>query len=164
MPFTKQEVGRHLDDGLPRFPSVSDASIAADPSAIALGIMVVPNNLVLRVAARASWLPEASKYATTRWVAGDVPCARNMLRKEAELHGDVVFVPTKDCQKWHSPHKVHAWYQYALRTFPQAAWIAKMEDDGLLWTSALVDLLWAVRNSGHASIDRPSASVYVGML
>jgi hypothetical protein len=164
--FTKQEVirGRHLDDGLPRSPSVSDASIAADPSAIALGIMVVPNNLVLRVAARASWLPEARKYATTRWVAGDVPCARNMLREEAELHGDVVFVPTKDCQKWHSPHKVHAWYQYALRTFLQAAWIAKMEDDGLLWTSALADLLWAVRHSGHASIDRSSASVYVGML
>ncbi len=146
-------------------PLISDASTAAAvPATIALGIMVVPNNAVLRTAARASWLPEARKYATTRWVAGDVPCARAALREEAQLYGDVAFVAADDCQKWHSPHKVHAWYQYALRSFPQAMWIAKMEDDGLLWTSALADALWALRDSGHASIVRPTASVYVGMV
>ena len=38
----------------------------------------------------------------------------------------VMFVDSDDCQKWHSPAKVHAWYAYALRTFPDAAWIAKI--------------------------------------
>lgn len=125
------------------------------PDALALGIMVVPSNSVLRAAARASWLPEARKHATVRWVAGDVPCARAALTEEAQLYGDVAFVASDDCQKWHSPAKVHAWYAYALRSFPQAVWIAKMEDDGLLWTSALVSTLSSVRQHG---------SVYVGML
>ena len=99
--------------------------------AFALGVMVVPSNRAYRIAARATWLPEAQQYATVRWVAGDVPCARTPLEDEAREHGDVVFVDSEDCEKWHSPAKVHAWYGFALRHFPAAAWVGKMEDDGL---------------------------------
>jgi hypothetical protein len=99
--------------------------------AFALGVMVVPSNRAYRTAARVTWLPEAQAYATVRWVAGDVPCARKPLEDEAREHGDIVFVDSEDCQKWHSPAKVHAWYGFALRHFPTAAWIGKMEDDGL---------------------------------
>jgi len=125
------------------------------PESIALGIMVVPANTVLRAAARSSWLPEARRHATVRWVAGDVPCARSALAEEAQLYGDVAFVPSDDCQKWHSPAKVHAWYAYALQSFPGAMWILKMEDDGLLWMSALVATLSTLPHRG---------SIYVGML
>ena len=105
--------------------------VGSHHDAIALGIMVVPSNTVLRAAARASWLPEAQAHAAVRWVAGDVPCARSALAEEAQLHGDVVFVASDDCKKWHSPAKIHAWYTYALGAYPKAVWIAKMEDDGM---------------------------------
>ena len=98
---------------------------------LALGIMVVPSNTAYRTAARATWIPDAKAHASVRWVAGDVPCARAALAREAEMYQDVAFVESDDCKKWHSPAKVHAWYTYALRTFPKALWIAKMEDDGL---------------------------------
>ena len=101
------------------------------PHLLAVGVMVVPSNAAYRAAARQTWLNDAVRHATTRFVAGDVPCAHAALDREAELHGDVVFVQSDDCKKWHSPAKIHAWYTHALGAYPQALWIAKMEDDGM---------------------------------
>ena len=101
------------------------------PKRLALGIMVVPTNAAYRAAARQTWLNEAIKHATSVFVAGDVPCAHAALDREVALHDDIVFVKSNDCKKWHSPAKVHAWYTYALKAYPDAIWIAKMEDDGL---------------------------------
>ncbi len=130
-------------------------------ASLALGIMVQPSNGASRAAIRATWLPEARQHAAVRFVAGDVPCARRALQGEADAMGDVSFVKSDDCQKWHSPAKVHAWYQHALDAFPRAAWIAKMEDDGLLWTSALVhDLAALSRNDAYLH----HGMVYVGMM
>ena len=87
-----------------------------------------------------------------RFVAGDVPCAHQAMQWEADEHGDVAFVASDDCKKWHSPAKIHA-VTYAL-AFPQASWIAKMEDDGILWTHAAVEALMS-----------PTArAVYFGMM
>jgi hypothetical protein len=129
---------------------------AHTPSAFALGIMVVPSNAAYRTYARKTWLEEAVEHASVKFVAGDVPCARKLLSHEAEAHGDIVFVQSGDCEKWHSPAKVHAWYTFALRQYPHASWIGKMEDDGMLWTSAVVSAL--------ASIRHAHSSVYVGMM
>lgn len=125
------------------------------PDRFAIGIMVVPSNAAYRAAARQTWLNEAIKHATAVFVAGDVPCAHTALDREAGLHGDIVFVDSDDCKKWHSPAKIHAWYTYALKAYPQATWIAKMEDDGILWTKPLVAALGSVRQRG---------SVYAGMM
>lgn len=125
---------------------------------MALGIMVVPSNGAMRRAARATWLADAAEHAAVRFVAGDVPCARSALEAEAERFGDVAFVESDDCKKWHSPAKVHAWYIHALARWPKAVWIAKMEDDGLLWTSALARELATVRERG------PNHAWYVGMM
>lgn len=100
-------------------------------SSLAIGVMVVPSNAAYRIAARRTWIHDARQHAAVRFVAGDVPCARKALEAEAEDKGDIVFVRSDDCKKWHSPAKVHAWYEYALHHFPQATWIAKMEDDGM---------------------------------
>ena len=126
------------------------------PKRLALGVMVVPSNAAYRAAARQTWLNDAIKHATVRFVAGDVPCAREALQREVDLHHDIAFVRSDDCKKWHSPAKVHAWYTYALKQYPDAIWIAKMEDDGILWTKALVGLLGQVR--------QPTKSVYFGMM
>ena len=125
------------------------------PDRLAIGIMVVPTNAAYRAAARQTWLNEAIKHATAVFVAGDVACAHHALDREAGMHGDVVFVDSDDCQKWHSPAKIHAWYTYALKAYPQAQWIAKTEDDGMLWTKPLVTALGSVRQRG---------SVYAGMM
>ena len=101
------------------------------PEHFAMGVMVVPSNFAYRDAARQTWLNEAAKHAITRFVAGNVLCAHTALDREAVLHGDIVFVRSDDCQKWHSPAKIHAWYAFALRSYPEALWIAKMEDDGM---------------------------------
>eukprot|EP00966_Prymnesium_polylepis_P200265 4640744-Prymnesium_polylepis.1 len=53
-------------------------------------------------------------------------------------YGDCVFVASKDCSKLHSPAKVHAWFNYAVERWPTVPWIGKMEDDGVLWPSALL--------------------------
>jgi hypothetical protein len=103
----------------------------AAQSKLAIGVMVTPSNAAYRAAARQTWLNDAIKHATVRFVAGDVPCAHRALDREVGLHNDIVFVRSDDCKKWHSPAKVHAWYAFALREYPQAAWIAKMEDDGM---------------------------------
>jgi hypothetical protein len=120
-----------------------------------MGVMAVPSNTAYRDAARQTWLIEAAKHATTRFVAGDVVCAHTALDREAVLHGDIVFVRSDDCQKWHSPAKIHAWYTFALRSYPEALWIAKMEDDGMLRTEPLLQTIASVRQRG---------SVYVGMM
>ena len=93
--------------------------------------MVTPSNAAYRAAARQTWLNDAIKHATTKFVAGDVPCSHRELDREVTLHNDIVFVQSDDCKKWHSPAKIHAWYTYAIKEYPQAIWIAKMEDDGL---------------------------------
>lgn len=77
--------------------------------AFALGVMVQPSNGANRAAIRATWLAHAKERAAVRFVAGDVECARRKLADEAREMGDVVFVRSDDCQKWHSPRKVHAW-------------------------------------------------------
>lgn len=125
------------------------------PESFALGVMVIPDNSAYRLAARQTWIPEAKLHATVRFVAGDVPCAHQAMQWEADEHGDVAFVASDDCKKWHSPAKIHAWYTYALTHFPQASWIAKMEDDGILWTHAAVEALMTVRQHG---------AVYFGMM
>ena len=105
--------------------------LALSTDALAIGVMVDPGNAAYRIAARATWLRDATGYAIVRFVAGDVPCARSVLQAEADREGDIVFVASDDCKKWHSAYKTHAWYQYALLAFPRAEWIAKMEDDGM---------------------------------
>ena len=148
----------HTPDASTRTP-VSGREIVT-PHSIVLGIMVVPANTVLRAASRKSWLPEAQNHATVRFVAGDVSCARALLAAEVAVYSDIVFVGSDDCSKWHSPAKVHAWYQFALRNFPKANWIAKTEDDGLLWMSAITTTLSSITRvfAHHRS------SVYAGMM
>ena len=60
-----------------------------------------------------------------------------------------------DCRKWHSPEKVHRWFQYALARWPRTPWLGKMEDDGMLWPAALAaDLSGLVRNSTYYGVMR----------
>ena len=103
---------------------------------IAIGVMVVPSNGAYRAAARQTWMIDANAHANVRFVAGDVPCAHAALDGENSLHGDITFVQSADCERWHSPAKINAWYTFALLHYPAAKWIAKMEDDGMLWVSA----------------------------
>ena len=136
-------------------PQLAPALQEFSPHSFAIGIMVVPSNAAYRTAARQTWLFDARKHATYKFVAGDVPCAHLKLAAEQQEHDDIVFVKSDDCQKWHSPAKIHAWYIYALAAYPTAMWIAKMEDDGMIWTRPLVHALASVRQRG---------SVYFGMM
>lgn len=125
------------------------------PHQLAIGVMVEPRNGAYRIAARQTWMIDAEKHATVKFVAGDVKCAHQALAAEEKEYDDIVFVKSDDCKKWHSPAKIHAWYTFALAAYPQALWIAKMEDDGLLWTDALLSAMASVRQRG---------SVYLGMM
>ena len=125
------------------------------PNLLALGVMVEPRNGAYRTAARQTWMIDAVQHATVKFVAGDVACAHQALAAEQKEYDDVVFVASDDCKKWHSPAKIHAWYTFALEKYPDALWIAKMEDDGMLWTQALLTAIASVRQRG---------SVYLGMM
>ena len=118
---------------------------------LALGIIATPADRTARANIRASWLLApafADGRATARFVLGDVPCARAAVKGEKALHGDIAFVNASDCSPWHAGHKVHAWYQWALRRLP-ALWYGKAEDDSFIGVEMLLAQLRALR--------RPSA-------
>ena len=117
---------------------------------LALGVVSDPSAWRRRSAARATWLRDPAIVAgqvDVRFVLGsgasegaadDDTVCRNISVGAAQSETDVVLVPTPDCKMWHSPAKVHAWFQYALTHFPKASWIGKTEDDAMLWPSAVV--------------------------
>ena len=71
---------------------------------------------------------------------------RRLTRERAREHRRAHPVP---------PQTRHGRYRYALRAFKDADWIAKTEDDGLVWLEPLLRELWPLR------ADR---MVYVGMM
>jgi hypothetical protein len=115
---------------------------------IVMGVMVIPSNSNNRAAIRATWLSEASASMLVRFVAGDVACARKHMQREADEFGDVAFVASRDCTKHVSPEKVHAWFTYAVHRW-RTPWIGKMEDDGVLWPSALMTDLNSLPQAPH---------------
>ncbi|KAL3897266.1 MAG: hypothetical protein SGPRY_013087 [Prymnesium sp.] len=96
-----------------------------------MGVMAIPSVRANRMAIRSTWAASAAPRMLVRFVAGDVPCARREMQKEADTYGDCSFVRSKDCSKLHSPAKVHAWFLFAIVRWPQVPWIGKMEDDGM---------------------------------
>lgn len=82
------------------------------------------------------------------------PCNSTRLVREIDRHGDFALVDSPDCKKWHSAEKVHKWFQYALVKWPRTPWLAKMEDDGMLWPAALAADLSALRNSTYYGVMR----------
>ncbi|KAL1521590.1 hypothetical protein AB1Y20_021249 [Prymnesium parvum] len=125
---------------------------------VVMGVMVIPSNRRNRDAVRATWGAAAAPRMLVRFVAGDVRCARSEMQAEQLQYGDCSFVDSKDCSKVHSPAKVYAWFNYAASTWPDVPWIGKMEDDGIVWPSALFIDLDALGPRAHLD------AVYVGMM
>lgn len=120
---------------------------------LALGVLSAPRASIRRAAARNTWLRDAavlSGRVAVRFVLGSLgssngakisdACAEAAAAAAAS-HGDVLLVATLDCQLWHSPAKVHAWFHAALEAYPHTPWLGKTEDDALPWpTAILVDV------------------------
>ena len=93
--------------------------------------------------ARNTWFTDSAVRCgrvVARFVIGaaDRACVSSAMDSTS---ADIVLVDTPDCSMWHSAQKVHAWMKLALTMFPSTPWLAKTEDDALLWpTSILVDL------------------------
>ena len=103
-----------------------------------LGVMTAPGSKRNRQNVREfSRTSNRAKHLHVRFVLGDTACARLPTLVEAALHNDFAFVNSSDCHSWHRAAKVHAWYRYALDRWPQAHWIGKSEDDGMLRIAAL---------------------------
>ena len=123
---------------------------------LALGIVAVPADRSTRDNIRATWLRDdafADGRASARFVIGSAACALSALAKEQSLHGDIAFVNASDCSPWHAGHKVHAWFQYALRRLP-AHWYGKAEDDSMLSVAPLLRDLAMLRRA------RPAVHLY----
>ena len=132
---------------------------------LVIGVMTTPGATQLRQMARLTWMRNATAGALVRFVIGkhfgptaavsDNPIAVGARAKPAHLrcgkltegaqsaslatevtnYSDLVFVDAPDCHKGYGAEKVHAWYSYAVKTWPRSSWIGKMEDDGMLWVS-----------------------------
>lgn len=126
---------------------------------LALGIISDPREVRRRARIRETWLPINSTAVVSYFVLGNVSTcvSKDIIAAETAAHSDLVCVPTGDCVKWYSPLKVHAWFVFALEKWPHAAWFGKMEDDGMLKITALLNELRALGI-------RRSAPVYIGMM
>lgn len=113
---------------------------------LAIGVLSAPDAHARRDSIRRTWVQDATvsdSRVAVRFVLGRWPeaCVRSA-EAEAAAHKDVMFVATHDCSLWYAAEKVHLWFKTALTTFPSAQWLAKSEDDTVLWPSAvLTDLL-----------------------
>ena len=142
---------------------------------LALGVVSAPASEARRNAARGSWLRDAAVLdgrVAVRFVLGSsaasssdhddyyesaAAAAKCRDVAEAALRAsprDVLLVDAPDCNMWHSPAKVHAWFQAALVAFPNAQWLGKTEDDAMLWASALLTDLHSL----------PPAAQYYGVM
>jgi len=123
--------------------------------ALAIGVMTHPANAAMRGRARHTWLADAlqtdrhrSVAVVARFVVGNQfsRCKRvqeALAIEHASFH-DIAYVQAPDCHKGFGGEKVHAWYAYALATWPEAKWLAKMEDDGMLRMDALTQLVFSM--------------------
>ena len=131
---------------------------------VVVGVMAAPGGHATRAAARQTWIggqmpdvSSASRRVVVRFVIGrrHAACNTTQLQHELARHSDFALVDAPDCRKWHSPEKVHRWFQYALARWPRTPWLGKMEDDGMLWPAALAaDLSGLVRNSTYYGVMR----------
>ena len=107
---------------------MSDALLAdATTVQLVLGVMTAPAELrnrqnVRRLSHRE---PGLSKQVVSVFVLGDVSCARRPTTAEAREYQDIVFVNSSDCSPWSRAPKVHAWFEFALATWPKASWYGK---------------------------------------
>ena len=135
---------------------------------VALGILTGPSDITNRRNCRSTWMTDAplrDDRVYARFVVGDVRLSSackasmiSMLRQEQEMHRDFAFVAAPDCLLGHSAEKVHAWYRYALDAVPSSIWIAKMEDDGLLWPSGLLLDLGRLQSADYYGVLRWAGS------
>ena len=135
---------------------------------VVVGVMAAPDGHATRAAARQTWMQDAVggpmadmtsplRRVIARFVIGryHAACNTSLLQRELVRQSDIVLVDSPDCQKWHSPEKVHRWFEYALARWPRIPWLGKMEDDGLLWPAALAaDLSGLVRKSTYYGVMR----------
>ena len=123
---------------------------------LALGIISTPADRTTRDNIRRTWLRDRAfrdGRAAGRFVFGSSTCAHTAADDEQRVHGDVAFVNASDCAPWHAGHKVHAWYQHALRHFT-AQFYAKAEDDSLVSVGRLL------RDLSMLSRAQPSVHLY----
>ena len=108
---------------------------------LAIGVLNSPNSAVQRSLIRSTWMLDPMIRCgriTVRFVIGNGSCFSATVAREMTLHEDMYQVNAPDCQKSYGPEKTHEWFKAALRTFPSAEWIAKTEDDTMLWPSAIM--------------------------
>ena len=92
---------------------------------VVVGVMVSPSGSghATRAAARRTWMhgldvtmTNQTQRVVARFVLGrhHAACNSTQLARELARHDDLVLVDAPDCRKWHSPEKVHRWFQYAM--------------------------------------------------
>ena len=129
---------------------------------VVVGVMAAPDGHATRAAARQTWMQDAvggpmpdvssaSRRVVARFVIGrhHAACNTTQLQRELARHSDFALVDAPDCRKWHSPEKVHRWFEYALARWPRTPWLGKMEDDGMLWPAALAADLSSLVRKGN---------------
>ena len=115
---------------------------------LVMGVITGPASKT-RALLRTTWMKDSAQAHTlVRFVLGSLntsACGHvsvEALAAEESEHKDVVHLhDVPDCSKWHSPLKVHAWYQHALAHLPPAPWLGKMEDDGMVRLRPLAQML-----------------------
>jgi hypothetical protein len=146
------------------------AATATREPTLVIGVLAAPANVASRKGARATWLRDAvvtSGNVVVRFVLGHnvSQCVRfdrrraarrllQALRAEAARFADLARVVAPDCEHSTAAMKVHAWFQHALHTWPRTPWLAKLEDDALLWPSALVADLTSLRHATYYGVLR----------
>lgn len=123
---------------------------------LVIGIITSPSNYRVRLAARKTWVTDAeARKHVTRFVIGRKGSHYNLrLKDEMNTYADFAVVESPDGNKGDSAEKVHRWFQYALIKWPFTSWIAKTEDDGILWPSALIKDLEGLTASSYYGVMR----------
>jgi uncharacterized protein involved in tolerance to divalent cations len=109
------------------------------PLTLAIGVVSTP-----KLAERRSWLRRAAaRFAeplvAQRFIVG-CPLDESLSREAAE-HGDLLGVAVRDATSAACVEKSFAWWSSAVALFPNAAFLAKTDDDSLNHLSNLVELL-----------------------
>ena len=106
------------------------------PAALLLGIFSVASDRERRDAMRTTWVAEARdlglRSLTARFVLGRE--AREQLATEQQEHGDLVQL---DCAENQHKGKTFLWFRASLRLAERFDYVAKMDQDVLLWPAEL---------------------------
>lgn len=119
---------------------------------LVLGVISAPASEEVRQLARLTWLHGAHASVLSRFVIGANtslchPRHASAVIVEEARQRDIVRVESPDCHKGFSAEKVHAWYSLALKAWPSAEWLGKVEEDSLVRVGPLSRLVAALPSS-----------------